>query len=103
MKIVLNNMDYDALMRMNLRYSAYDDALTSLSSIFAIEYLPYNGILKPNAFSEELSNNTKLSALLLTAIRVLPQLPYYLASDKWRLDELENESMNLTGSWWQYR
>lgn len=103
MRVVLNNKDYVALMRMKLRYSAFDDALISLSSIFAIEHLTFNGILSSDAYNEEVNEQNKMSALLLAALRTLPQLPYYLAADKWRLDELEHDSVNLTSTWWQYR
>lgn len=106
MRVILNNKDYVALMRMKLRYSMFDEAVTSLSSIFAMEYLPMNSILPKdifNEYGEDGNNNNKMTALLLLAMRILPKLPYYLIADKWRLDELEYESDNLTSSWWEYR
>lgn len=103
MKVALNNKDFTALMRMNLRHSAFDEALISLSSTFAIDYLPFNGVLPAEAFSEEEESQNKMTALLLLALRVLPKIPYYLAADLWRLDEFEQNSENLTNSWWQFR
>lgn len=85
-------------MRQNFRYSALDEAVVQLGSILAVENLPYHGILGGN-----LDESAKMTKLLLVALRVLPKLAYYMAAEKWRLEEMENSSGDLVESWWNKR
>lgn len=100
----LRNQDYYSLPRREIRFSAVDEALQNLGAIIAINNLPLYDFIPKNAFSDETDTyNRKNTALLLTALRVLPKLPYYLLADSWRLDELEFSYGNFTETWWQYR
>lgn len=105
LKILLRNVDYASLPHRSLRFSAIDEALESLGSIMAVNNLPHYGILQEDAFKVEdkATYNDRMSALLLIALRILPKLPYYLAVDTWRLEELEFPSLNITQSWWNTR
>lgn len=103
-KIALNNQDYESILRLKLRYSAFDEAVTNLGTIFAIENLPRNGFLPEDTFKSDENGESKnrLSALLLVALRVFPKLAYYIGTDTWRLDELEIPG-NFTATWWDVR
>ncbi|XP_018332403.1 angiotensin-converting enzyme-related protein [Agrilus planipennis] len=106
MEIALNNMDYDSLPRRNLRYSAADEALIGLSSILAVNNLPLYGILEPDALKVKDENyNQRMTALLLTALQVLPRLAYYVAAEKWRTELIQNQNglVNLGEEWWKKR
>lgn len=103
-KVALNNHDYEAILRLKLRYSAFDEAVVSLGTIFAIDNLPRNGLLPEDTFklNENGESNNQLTALLLLALRIFPKLAYYIGADTWRLDELEIPG-NFTASWWDVR
>lgn len=58
-----------------------------------------------------ISNTTDLDeartvSLMITALDVLPRMAYYLAADTWRIDAIQNKSLDvadLTSTWWKYR
>ncbi|KAF5305474.1 hypothetical protein FQA39_LY01565 [Lamprigera yunnana] len=94
--VALRNRDYTAVPRGEMRYSAVDEALRGLGSLIAFHKLPTYKFVSEASWSEE-------TALLLTALRVLPKLPYYLLSDIWRLEELQSPRENFTDTWWGKR
>uniref|UniRef100_A0A1Y1JVZ7 Angiotensin-converting enzyme n=1 Tax=Photinus pyralis TaxID=7054 RepID=A0A1Y1JVZ7_PHOPY len=102
--IALRNQDYSSLARRDLRFSAVDEALQGLGSMIALDNLPANGFVPKDAwtsFGDE--TERKNAALLLTAIRTLPKLPYYLLSDVTRLHHLDNQQDNFIQGWWSNR
>uniref|UniRef100_V5GKK7 Angiotensin-converting enzyme n=1 Tax=Anoplophora glabripennis TaxID=217634 RepID=V5GKK7_ANOGL len=99
-RIALRNQDYSSLMRQNLRYSGVDEAIAALGPLFAIESMHYHGIKTVADVTDE---SVKMTKLLLVALRFLPQLPYYLAADEWRLQELDVPSANVAAYWWKVR
>ncbi|RZC32885.1 angiotensin-converting enzyme, partial [Asbolus verrucosus] len=102
--VALRNIDYLSLSRLNLRYQVIDEAIKSLGSVLAIVNMRHNGILNKQLFSLNDENDpNKMTELLLTALRVLPKLPFYLAADEWRLHLLENGLNNIDSTWWQFR
>lgn len=105
LKMVLANHDYYSLPRRHLRYSAIDEAFESLGTILAVNNLArYKFINKPfsNDYTDE-TYDTRMTALLLVALRTLPKLPFYLAADRWRLNELKFGSNDVPKSWWTTR
>lgn len=102
---MLVNHDYNSLARRGLRYSAVDEALENLGSIVAINNLHHYKFINGNIFNDysDETYDTRMTALLLVALRTLPKLPYYLAADKWRLSELQSASNNVEGEWWNVR
>ncbi|KAJ8914194.1 hypothetical protein NQ315_015967 [Exocentrus adspersus] len=99
-KIALRNQDYLSLMRLNLRYSGVDEAIATLGPLLAIESIHYHGVKTVGDVKDE---SIKMTKLLLTALKFLPQLAYYLAADEWRLSELDHPSENVATSWWKLR
>ncbi|XP_044253409.1 angiotensin-converting enzyme-like isoform X2 [Tribolium madens] len=99
-ELALRNVNYVDLARLKLRYSAIDDAIVGLGSIFAIKNLRVQDVWNYEIFK---NNDNKMTELLLIALRVLPKLPYYLAADKWRLDVLQNGGSDISASWWNLR
>ncbi|KAJ8928085.1 hypothetical protein NQ314_019383, partial [Rhamnusium bicolor] len=101
--IALRNQDYNSLMRQSLRYSSIDNGIITLGSLLAIENLEHHGIVNKDVLNvTSIDDSWEMTKLLLTALRVIPKLPYYLAADEWRLTELENPSENLAATWWQF-
>ncbi|EFA05125.1 angiotensin-converting enzyme 2 [Tribolium castaneum] len=98
--VALRSVNYVDLARLKLRYSAIDDAIVGLGSIFAIKNLRVKGVWDYELFQ---NNDNEMSELLLIALRVLPKLPYYLAADKWRLEVLQNGGGAMTATWWNLR
>ncbi|XP_017781053.1 PREDICTED: angiotensin-converting enzyme-like [Nicrophorus vespilloides] len=84
----------------NLRYSSAEETLVSLSSLLSMQNLPSDGLLDDKYFEKEINRKT---ALLLTALKVLPALAYYRAADVWRLEELQSPSGDIQDSWWKNR
>lgn len=102
--VALRNQDYASLPRRDTRFSAVDEALQGIGSLIAINNLPVYEFIPQTAFKEEKDTyDRKNTALLLTALRVLPKLPYYLLADTWRLEELDFSYGNFTEKWWQKR
>ncbi|GLV43739.1 Multidrug-Resistance like Protein 1 [Carabus blaptoides fortunei] len=103
-RAALYNLDYSTATYSAFRVSALDEALASLSSILAVKNLPLVGIVPEDIFfNDNGKNEIEMTALLLTALRVLPRLPYYLLADTWRLQQLENPAVNMSASWWTER
>lgn len=101
LKVALNNIDYDGLTRHKLRFSGIDSAVETLGSIIAVDSLSYHGILEQDAF--EGNNSASMTKLLLTAVRVMPRLVYYLMADKWRLGEIKPTDENVMERYWKFR
>lgn len=109
-EITLQNTNYVILPRLKRRYSAIDEAVKSLGSILAIENLPHYDILPKKVFQSKTDdeiNPQVMTKLLLTALRVLPKLPFHLAADKWRLELLsqmnEENPKKINELWWKIR
>lgn len=103
--MILVNHDYYSLPRRHLRYSAIDEALESLGPLLAVNNLPRYKFINEsflNDYTDE-TYSTRMTALLLVALRTLPKLPFYLAADRWRLNELRFGSNDVPGSWWTTR
>lgn len=104
MEVALSKQDFPFLLRQKLRQSAFDEAFKALGSTLAISNLPFNNILDRDVFKfEDAKTTNKIMALFLVALRVLPKIPYYIAADLWRLEEIENPSEDLVIKWWEIR
>ena len=65
-------------------------------------WLNSTGLIKNETDGEE----AKIVSLMLTALDVLPRMAYYLTVDAWRMDAIQNKTMDhsrLTSNWWKYR
>lgn len=62
------------------------ESVTSLSSLLAIT--PIN-LRKQELLSNNTLQNEEMLSLLLSALHVIPSLPYYLAADLWRFQALK--------------
>uniref|UniRef100_A0AAR5PBB4 Angiotensin-converting enzyme n=1 Tax=Dendroctonus ponderosae TaxID=77166 RepID=A0AAR5PBB4_DENPD len=102
LRVALNNLDYSSIPRQNLRYNAIDDAVQKLGSLLAIESLDYHGIVDAPTNQTD-DDPAQMTKRLLTALRLMPGLPYSLMADKWRMEAIEQNNTNLAGSWWKYR
>ncbi|KAH1012158.1 hypothetical protein HUJ05_011366 [Dendroctonus ponderosae] len=102
LRVALNNLDYSSIPRQNLRYNAIDDAVQKLGSLLAIESLDYHGIVDAPTNQTD-DDPAQMTKRLLTALRLMPGLPYSLMADKWRMEAIEQNNTNLADSWWKYR
>lgn len=91
MKVTLVNEDYSWYVFNDLRHSIFDEAVTGLSTVYAVENFPHN--------PKTGENERKMRNLMLIALRTLPKLAFYLAADTWRLNELEQPSANIGEAW----
>lgn len=99
----LNAVDYSSFYS-KLRVSVIEEAIVQLSTILAVKNMPMNGIIPEEVImASEEEHHTEMTALLLTALRVIPRLPFYFLADEWRLKELNEPSEDLVKSWWEFR
>lgn len=76
------------------------EALIQLAPSYAIKRLALFDLVPDEAIQDE---NAEGSALLISALRILPKLAYYRMADKFRLELLENESGSdkITELYWK--
>lgn len=77
------------------------EALIQLAPSLAIQRLALAGGLIPDEVLQD--DNAEGSALLLSALRILPKLAYYRMADKFRMQHLETneEDKRLPELWWE--
>lgn len=73
-----------------------------LGSLLAIDSLDYHGIVDTSANQTD-DDPVLMTKRLLVALRLVPGLPYSLMADKWRIEAIDQNNMNIAESWWKYR
>lgn len=95
METALRNHDYSSCVYSDLRQPILDEALVEMVSLLALNSIQHNGIVNSIKYSEG-----DMMLLLLTALSVLPKIPYYLALDSWRIQTIE-EQIDDFGTIWE--
>ncbi|KAK0160601.1 hypothetical protein PV328_007993 [Microctonus aethiopoides] len=105
-KVLIHQMSEESNPILNFanRYSALEEGVAEL---FGILSTSNSWLCSLNLLNETNDiEDTRIVLLMITALDVLPRLAYYHSADMWRIDLINNNTLepkDLINSWWEYR